>query len=72
MDYNTEKVDEVVLAPLYLTLHERARVWKPFEWEAMTRLHQKGCISDPRGKAKSMVGGAIQVMLANKRSSATD
>jgi len=24
-------------------------------WEAMTRLHEKGFVSDPRGKAKSVV-----------------
>ena len=55
MDYNTDKVDEAVLALLYLTLHDRARVWKSFDWEAMNRLHQKGYISDPIGKAKSAV-----------------
>ncbi len=55
MDYNTEKVDDAVLALLYLTLHDGARVWKAFDWEAMNRLHQKGYISDPVGKAKSVV-----------------
>jgi Mn-dependent DtxR family transcriptional regulator len=30
-------------------------VWKSFDWEAMNRLHQKGYISDPVGKAKSVV-----------------
>jgi hypothetical protein len=29
--------------------------WKGFDWEAMNRLHDKGFISDPRGKAKSVV-----------------
>ena len=53
--YRTLKVDEVVLALLYLTLHDGARVWKFFDWEAMNRLHQKGYISDPVGKAKSVV-----------------
>ncbi len=55
MDYNTDKVDEAVLALLYLTLHDGARAWKSFDWEAMNRLHQKGYISDPIGKAKSVV-----------------
>jgi len=55
MDYDTEKVDEAVLALLYLTLHDGVRVWKSFDWEAMNRLHQKGYISDPVGKAKSVV-----------------
>ena len=30
-------------------------MWKSFDWEAMNRLHQKGYISDPIGKAKSVV-----------------
>jgi hypothetical protein len=55
MDYDPDKVDEAVLALLYLTLHDGARVWKSFDWEAMNRLHEKGCISDPVGKAKSVV-----------------
>ena len=55
MDYNTDRVDEAVLALLYLTLHDGARAWKSFDWEAMNRLHQKGYISDPIGKAKSAV-----------------
>jgi uncharacterized protein DUF6429 len=55
MDYNTDRVDEAVLALLYLTLHDGARAWKSFDWEAMNRLHQKGYISDPISKAKSVV-----------------
>ena len=55
MDYKTDKVDEAVLALLYLTLHDGVRVWKSFDWEAMNRLHQKGYISDPISKAKSVV-----------------
>lgn len=27
---------------------------KGFDWEAMNRLHEKGFISDPQGKAKSV------------------
>jgi Mn-dependent DtxR family transcriptional regulator len=30
-------------------------VWKTFDWDAMNRLHDKGMISDPVGKAKSVV-----------------
>jgi Mn-dependent DtxR family transcriptional regulator len=32
-----------------------SRVWKTFDWDAMNRLHAKGLISDPVGKAKSIV-----------------
>jgi hypothetical protein len=55
MELDTNKVDEVVLALLYLGLHDGARAWKGFDWDAMNRLHQQGYITDPRGKAKSVV-----------------
>ncbi len=55
MDYDPDKVDEAVLALLYLTLHDGARAWKSFDWEAMNRLHEKGYISNPVGKAKSVI-----------------
>jgi len=42
-------------ALLYLTLHQDCRAWKTFDWEAMNRLHMKGLISNPVGKAKSVV-----------------
>ena len=53
MDFDTEKIDEAVLALLYLTLHDD-RVWKSFDWNAMSRLHEKGFISNPARKAKSV------------------
>lgn len=52
-----DKIDDVVLALLQLTAHgeENAlRAWKGQSWEVMDRLHQKGWISDPKGKAKSV------------------
>ncbi|MFH0342555.1 MAG: DUF6429 family protein [Chromatiales bacterium] len=55
MDYDADKVDEAVLALLYLTLHDGARAWKSFDWEAMNRLYEKGYISNPVGKTKSVV-----------------
>ena len=55
MDYDPDKVDEAVLALLCLTLHDGARAWKSFDWEVMNRLHEKGYISNPVGKAKSVV-----------------
>ena len=55
MELDTNKIDEAVLALLYLRLHDEARAWKGFDWEAMNRLHEKGYISEPRGKAKSVV-----------------
>jgi hypothetical protein len=37
-----------------LGLHYRVRPWEGFDWEVIKRLHEKGFISDPRGKAKSV------------------
>jgi hypothetical protein len=55
MVLDKDRIDRAVLALLYLGLHDGARAWKGFDWEAMDRLHQKGLISDPRSKAKSIV-----------------
>ena len=55
MELDTDKIDDAVLALLYLGLHDGARAWKGFDWEAMNRLHEQGYITDPRGKAKSVV-----------------
>jgi Domain of unknown function (DUF6429) len=55
MQVDNEKIDEAILALLYLTLHDGARAWKSFDWDAMNRLYEKGYICDPVGKAKSVV-----------------
>ena len=55
MNIDTEKIDETVLALLYLTLHNGYRAWKGFDWEVMNRVHQKGMILNPVGKTKSVV-----------------
>jgi hypothetical protein len=55
MALDTDKIDEAVLALLWLTHHDHGRAWKGFDWEALNRLHLKGMIADPRNKAKSVV-----------------
>jgi hypothetical protein len=59
MEYDSEKVDEMVLALLFLTTFDEdqygARAWKGHDWDALDRLHEKGYISDPKSKAKSVV-----------------
>lgn len=55
MELDDDKIDDAVLALLSLGLHEELRAWKGFDWEAMDRLHGKGFISNPRGKAKSVI-----------------
>jgi len=52
---DNNKIDDATLALLLLTLHDHGRVWKSFDWETMNRLHEKGFISDPKGKQKSVV-----------------
>jgi hypothetical protein len=54
MAINTDKIDEAVLALLFLTLHDGVRAWKSFDWKAMNRLHEKGWIEDPVNKTKSV------------------
>lgn len=55
MKLNEQRVDESVLAVLWLTLHDEIRVWKTIDWEVMDRLHEKGFISNPASRAKSVV-----------------
>ena len=54
MNIDTEKIDEAVLALLFLTLHDGSRAWKGLDWDALNRLYEKGFISNPVGKAKSV------------------
>jgi hypothetical protein len=58
MEYDRNKVDEAVLALLYLNFlgdQNVVRAWKSFDWDAMDRLHEKGYIGDPKSKAKSVI-----------------
>ena len=58
MQYDTDKVDDTVLALLALTVHDEhewgARAWKGHDWDVLNRLHEKGFISNPVSKAKSV------------------
>ena len=55
METDHDKIDEVVLGLLWLTLHDGDRAWKGFDWNALDRLHEKGLIANPASKAKSVV-----------------
>ena len=50
-----ERVDQAALALLLLGLHDGWRTWKGFNWDVLDRLHERGFITDPKGKAKSVV-----------------
>ena len=57
MEYDKDKVDEMVLALLYLTTFKDEygfRAWKGMDWDVLDRLHEKGYISSPKSKAKSV------------------
>jgi hypothetical protein len=62
MNPNPDKVDDAVLALLHLTsFTERSGpftvtcAWKSHDGDALNRLHAKGYISNPVGKAKSVM-----------------
>jgi hypothetical protein len=59
MDYDKDKVDDLTLALLFLVAHDQneggARSWKGFDWDTLSRLYEKGFISNPASKAKSVV-----------------
>ena len=54
MEIDNDKIDDAVLALLYLNLERAGRAWKGFDWDAMNRLFEKGFISDPVSGAKSV------------------
>ena len=57
LETDTEKLEQVVLALLYLNSFQEGegrRAWKSLPWEVMDSLHQKGYISDPANKNKSV------------------
>ena len=58
MKYDKDKVDEATLALMWLVTYNEKhgrRAWKSFDWETLNRLYEKGLISDPKSKAKSVV-----------------
>lgn len=55
MDIDEDKIDEAVLALLWLTLHDGNRARKGYDWDALDRLHNKGLIGNPANRAKSVV-----------------
>ena len=41
MEISKGRIDDVILALLYLTLDRGDRAWKGFDWSAMSRLHER-------------------------------
>jgi hypothetical protein len=58
VDIDEDKVDDMVLALLYLTTFQDKpglRAWKGHGWDVLDRLHRKDYISNPATKAKSVL-----------------
>jgi hypothetical protein len=45
MEIDTDRIDEAVLALLWLGLHDHGRAWKGFARDAMDGLRWTGCIA---------------------------
>ncbi len=54
MEIDRNRIDEAVLALLWLNLDATGAAWKGFDWQAMERLHERGLISNPVRKTKSV------------------
>jgi hypothetical protein len=48
------KIENATLALMLLGLHDMDRAWKGFDWQILDRLHEKGLISNPKNKYKSV------------------
>lgn len=53
-DIDTGRIDEAVLALWWYNLSGTGMAWKGFDRGAMERLHQRGFITNPVGKARSI------------------
>ena len=69
MEYDKEKVDQATLALMWLVTESDkygSRAWKGFDWDTLDWLHEKGYISDPKRKAKSVALPDEAVELSEK------
>lgn len=66
MSYDTAKVEEAVLALLGVFEFKDGRVWKRFDFEVMDALHDKGYITNPRGRHESVYLTAQGMELAKR------
>lgn len=54
MAYSDQKVEDAVLALLGYFATKEGQTWKRYEFSVMESLHEKGFISDPRGRQESV------------------
>jgi hypothetical protein len=55
VEFDERKIDEAVLALLYLTLHDGNRAWKTIDFATLDRLQEQGFLSGTVTRAKSVV-----------------
>lgn len=55
MEIDEEKIDAAALALLSIKVDQYGRAWKQLDWDVLNRLHEKGYISNPVNKNKSIV-----------------
>ena len=54
MRYDQGKIERAVLALLGALEFENGRVWKRYDFDVMDSLHEKGYITEPRGRQESV------------------
>ena len=54
MAIDTDRIDDAVLALLYLTLHDQDRASRVFDGDALGRLHAKGMIESSAGALETL------------------
>ena len=56
MEINDEKLEQTVLALLQMNLSDNSGIpaWKSLPWSVMDALHEKGYITNPATKTKSV------------------
>lgn len=54
MKYDMVKVEEALLALLGVFQFENGRVWKRYDFAMMDTLHEKGLITEARGRHESV------------------
>ncbi len=56
-DFDRDRFDDIILALLWLNSFREPgghRAWKSLDWDALDRLHERGLISNPRRRARSV------------------
>lgn len=57
-DIDVDKLTEAALGIMWLTVHDShtaPRVWKGIDWDVLDLMHERGWISDPKNKNKSVL-----------------